>query len=241
MYGFISIENTVKIFGAAGWGAWGVGKGRNQDALLSHLSQVLLATLRLARRPIHSSDPLLQGLRVIRALLFFIIVPTRHPHPGGGRWRPRGDRVQADCSGPPGTRPPVLSRSLYVSSNCVVSRRLQESLLVEVDRVSEARLHLWYLVTDDLHQHFRELHLQRLRLAKGVEAEVQQVPHELHDKHKYTIFIVLLQCQLQLPGLEWINTTLMERIHMCEYCLRIHTCIWTWSLNASGGASLLCV
>lgn len=52
---------------------------------------------------------------------------------------------------------------------------------MEVDRVSEARLHLWYLVTDDLHQHFGELHLQHLRLTEGVEAEFQQVPHELHD------------------------------------------------------------
>lgn len=61
---------------------------------------------------------------------------------------------------------------------------------MEVDRVSEARLHLWYLVTDDLHQHFGELHLQRLRLAKGVEAEVQQVPHELHDTYEHTVFTV---------------------------------------------------
>ena len=116
----------------------GEGEGRNRDALWSHLSQVLFAALRLARRPIHSSDPLLQGVRVKRALLFFIIVPTRRPHPGGGRWRPRGDGGQADCSGPPGTPSPVFSRSLYVSSNCVASQLLWESLLVEVDRVSEA-------------------------------------------------------------------------------------------------------
>lgn len=60
MYGFISIENTVKIFGAGAALAVGeVGGGR--DALLSHLSQVLLAALRVAWRPFHSSDPLLQG------------------------------------------------------------------------------------------------------------------------------------------------------------------------------------
>lgn len=54
-----------------------------------------------------------------------------------------------------------------------------ESLLVEVDRVGEARLHLWYLVADDLDQHLGELHLQGLGLAKGVETEVQQIPHQL--------------------------------------------------------------
>lgn len=54
---------------------------------------------------------------------------------------------------------------------------------MEVDGVSEARLHLWYLVADDLHQHFRELHLQGLRLAEGVEAEVQQASHQLHQRH----------------------------------------------------------
>lgn len=59
------------------------------------------------------------------------------------------------------------------------SQLRSESLLVEVDCVSEARLHLWYLVTDDLHQHLGELHLQGLGLAKGVEAEVQQVPHQI--------------------------------------------------------------
>ncbi len=61
------------------------------------------------------------------------------------------------------------------------SQLLSESLLVEVDCVSEARLHLWYLVADDLHQHFGELHLQGLGLAKGVETEVQQVPHQLDN------------------------------------------------------------
>lgn len=62
-----------------------------------------------------------------------------------------------------------------------VSQLFSESLLVEVDCVSEARLHLWYLVTDDLHQHLGELHLQGLGLTKGVEAEVQQVPHQLDN------------------------------------------------------------
>lgn len=61
----------------------------------------------------------------------------------------------------------------------LLSHLCKESLLVEVDRVSEARLHLWYLVTDDLHQHFGEFHLQGLGLTKGVETEVQQVPHQL--------------------------------------------------------------
>lgn len=60
---------------------------------------------------------------------------------------------------------------------------LNQSLLVEVDCVSEARLHLWYLVTDDFHQHFRELHLQRLGLAEGVETEVQQVPDQLENRN----------------------------------------------------------
>lgn len=50
---------------------------------------------------------------------------------------------------------------------------------MEVDCVSEAWLHLWYLVADDLYQHFGELHLQGLGLTKGVEAEVQQVPHQI--------------------------------------------------------------
>lgn len=63
----------------------------------------------------------------------------------------------------------------------LLSQLFRESLLVEVDRVSEAWLHLWYLVTDDLHQHFRELHLQGLGLTKSVEAEVQQVPHQLDN------------------------------------------------------------
>lgn len=61
MYGFISIENTVKIFGAGAAMAVGEGGGGDRDTLSSHLSQVLLAALRLARRPFHSSDPLLQG------------------------------------------------------------------------------------------------------------------------------------------------------------------------------------
>lgn len=68
---------------------------------------------------------------------------------------------------------------------------------MEVDRVSEARLHLWYLVTDDLHQHFGEVHLQRLGLPKGVETEVQKVPHQLdirdrqfNEKHASdTVFV----------------------------------------------------
>ena len=55
----------------------------------------------------------------------------------------------------------------------------RESLLVEVDCVSKARLHLEYLVADDLHQHFGELHFQGLGLTKGVETEIQQVPHKL--------------------------------------------------------------
>lgn len=57
---------------------------------------------------------------------------------------------------------------------------------MEVDGVSEARLHFWYLVADDLHQHFRELHLQGLRLAEGVETEVQQASHQLHERHSDT-------------------------------------------------------
>lgn len=61
---------------------------------------------------------------------------------------------------------------------CFVFRHLQ-SLLVKVKDVREARLHLWYLVADDLHQHLGKLHLQSLRLAEGVEAEVQQVSHQL--------------------------------------------------------------
>lgn len=50
---------------------------------------------------------------------------------------------------------------------------------MKVKDVREARLHLWYLVADDLHQHLGKLHLQSLRLAEGVEAEVQQVSHQL--------------------------------------------------------------
>lgn len=88
----------------------------------------------------------------------------------------------------------------------MVSQLVQESLLVEVDRVSEARLHLWYLVTDDLHQHLGELHLQRLRLAKGVEAEVQQVPHELHDTHKHTGFYNQASNQRARPSIHPSST-----------------------------------
>lgn len=52
MYGFISIENTVILFGAGDW------MGLLRDAL-SHLSQVLLGVLRSAPQTIHSSDPLM--------------------------------------------------------------------------------------------------------------------------------------------------------------------------------------
>lgn len=63
----------------------------------------------------------------------------------------------------------------------LLSQLFSESLLVEVDCMSEAWLHLWYLVTDDLHQHFGELHLQGLGLTKSVETEVQQVSHQLEN------------------------------------------------------------
>lgn len=52
---------------------------------------------------------------------------------------------------------------------------------MKVKDVCETRLHLWYLVTDDLHQHLGKLHLQSLRLAESVEAKVQQVPHQLQS------------------------------------------------------------
>lgn len=195
---FISIENTVKIFGAAGRAAWGVGEGRNRDALLSHFCLRCCSPRCAWRGGLFTALTRCCRGRESQALSSFsFLSPPNVPRPGGGRWRARGDRVQAGCSGPPGTRSPVLSRSLYHSSNCVLSRRLQESLLVEVDGVGEAGLHLWYLVTDDLHQHFRELHLQRLRLAKGVEAEVQQVPHELHDTqthHLCCAFTIQTSC-----------------------------------------------
>lgn len=52
------------------------------------------------------------------------------------------------------------------------------------ERVCEARLHLWYLITDDLHQHLRKLHLQNVGLPERVEAEIQKTPHQLRDtKH----------------------------------------------------------
>lgn len=121
-------------------------------------------------------------MRVTIALLFFIIVTSQCPRPGGGTLAYAGRRSAGRLLG---TSRRAVSGGFRTASIPVLTAscpsRLKESLLVEVDRVSEARLHLWYLVADDLHQHFGELHLQRLRLTEGVEAEVQQVPHELHD------------------------------------------------------------
>lgn len=59
--------------------------------------------------------------------------------------------------------------------------RPTRSLPVEVEGLGVPRLHLGQLVADDLHQHGRELHLQGLGLTEGVEAEFQQVAHQLQD------------------------------------------------------------
>lgn len=87
----------------------------------------------------------------------------------------------------------------------LLTRPLRESLLVEVDCVSEARLHLWYLVTDDLHQHFGELHFQSLGLTKGVEAEVQQVPHQLDntDRHVDVACYGFKRCSYRIRLFIW--------------------------------------
>lgn len=120
MYGFISIENTVKIFGAEGR-HWAWGEGRNRDALLSHLSQVLLAAWRLPRRPIHSSDPLCRGEGHNRSPLFHYCHRPTSP----SRRRNAGVHGATECRPTPRD---LLARclwcfpsSLYSSSNCILS------------------------------------------------------------------------------------------------------------------------
>lgn len=88
-------------------------------------------------------------------------------------------------SGSPCSRAPVLG----------LLTRFSGLLLVEEERVGEARLHLWDLITDDLHQHLRELHLQSVRLPERVEAEVQKTPHELWDTKLTAVRKHILQAQ----------------------------------------------
>lgn len=96
-----------------------------------------------------------------------------------------------------------LPTSFLLPGAASVRGPLTRSLLVEVDGVSETRLHLWYLVADDLHQHFGELHLQGLRLAEGVEAEVQQASHQLDERHSQHLHS------------DWLNT--LEYKKWCDY------------------------
>ena len=67
---------------------------------------------------------------------------------------------------------PLLPLSLFNSLSSLPPKDSVQSLLVEVEGVCVARLHLWYLVTDYLHQHLWKLHLQSLRLTERVETEV---------------------------------------------------------------------
>lgn len=78
-----------------------------------------------------------------------------------------GSFLGPSCS--PTPPPLVISFSLSFS---LPPKDSVQSLLVEVEGVCVARLHLWYLVTDYLHQHLWKLHLQSLRLTERVETEV---------------------------------------------------------------------
>lgn len=58
------------------------------------------------------------------------------------------------------------------------------SLPVKIKGLGIPGLHLWQLVTDDLHQHRWELHFQGLGLPEGIEAKFQQVAHQLQQTDK---------------------------------------------------------
>lgn len=111
MYGFISIENTVIVFGAGSKGTGGGEGGELRDSL-SHLSQVLFSVSRSARRPIHSSDPFYADWGVKIIVPFLLVLPRLFTFPSE-RLTPAyvGDGVQADRSGLPCTflSPQVLN------------------------------------------------------------------------------------------------------------------------------------
>lgn len=75
------------------------------------------------------------------------------------------------------------------------------SLPVEVEGLGVPRLHLGQLVADDLHQHGRELHLQGLGLTEGVEAEFQQVAHQImHGVQKFGQLVEPLPALPRIAG-----------------------------------------
>lgn len=132
MYGFISIENTVIVFGAGDIGVL-------RDAL-SHLSQVLLGVSRSASQTIRSSKPL-----VVTAgskpsppnfLFFFLNLSIQYEDAGI-----LSDTARASRTGLPSTFllfPELFSLLFFEFLMPLLSHLCKESLLVEVDRVSEA-------------------------------------------------------------------------------------------------------
>lgn len=131
MYGFISIENTVIVFGTES-------RGVLRDAL-SHLSQVLLCMSCSTPQTIHSSDP----LRVTAGSNPsppFTSVTTSLNFP-----------IQDEDAGILGDRVQATGQAFYAHffflelftplfqfSMLLLSQLFSESLLVEVDCVSEA-------------------------------------------------------------------------------------------------------
>lgn len=167
MYGFISIENTVIVFGAGG----GLG-------MLCHICHKSFSVCRTRLQQLFTaltSPRWLQNKGQILLPFFSVLGTMSLPLPPGRRllayWATGvGHRSGLPCIFP---LPWSISSPLPVLNVVSPLAVYSESLLVEVECVGEAWLHLWYLVTDDLHQHVRELHLQGLGLTKGVETEVQ--------------------------------------------------------------------
>lgn len=176
MYGFISIENTVIVFGA--------GRGPRRGTAGCFVTFVTSPSRRVALDSTNYSQlwPARGDCGGQNHSPLFLLVSPRH------LTFPSKRRTLAYWA--TGSRPTeqvgpsshifllrvlnsfLLSSFLAQFIMLLLSQLLSESLLVEVDCVGEAGLHLWYLVTDDLHQHLGELHLQGLGLTKGVEAEV---------------------------------------------------------------------
>lgn len=136
MYGFISIENTVIVFGA--------GRG-SYFGMLCHVSlKSFLGVSHFSPRTIHSSDPLVVIAVSNQFSSFFLtpvttslIFPILDEDAGI-----LGDRVRANWSGLLSHVFLFLNFFVFLLSSSylmpLLSRLLSESLLVEVDCVSEA-------------------------------------------------------------------------------------------------------